>query len=214
MPQVWDEPYHVTLEIENKECKVMKTLEKMGVRRFKVTDIRGTSEDYVRHLVELLPEDIKKVSKEKSVDAKVKDKVKDKSSIWIESEGCQVCNTILLKGAFLVSGRALQNRVITYDFIAPNFKAYRDIISAIEARGFKVKILRLGKFEPKKEYLTEKQEKILWLALKVGFFEYPRRVDTLELSNRLGVSPSTLSEIIRRGLRRLLEDYFKTKSHK
>ncbi|MGC8849944.1 MAG: helix-turn-helix domain-containing protein [Candidatus Bathyarchaeia archaeon] len=192
----------------------MRTLKKIGVQRFKVTDIRGVSDNRIRHLVELPPEDIKKISEENSVDARVKSDVKDKPSIWLESGGCDVCSTILLNGAFLVSGRTLQNHRITYNFIAPNFRVYRNIVSTLEAKGFKVEILRLGKFESKKEYLTEKQEKILWLALKVGFFDYPRRVDTLELSSRLGISPSTLSEIVRRGLRRLLEHHFKTKSHR
>ena len=62
---------------------------------------------------------------------------------------------------------------------------------------------------PKKEILTEKQEKILWLALSAGFFEFPKRIDSVKLSRKLGISPATLSEITRRGIRRLLEHYFK-----
>ena len=58
--------------------------------------------------------------------------------------------------------------------------------------------------------MTEKQERVLWLALKMGFFEFPRRITMLELSRRLGVGLSTLSEIIRRGIRRLLENHFET----
>ncbi|MBS7644597.1 helix-turn-helix domain-containing protein [Candidatus Bathyarchaeota archaeon] len=59
------------------------------------------------------------------------------------------------------------------------------------------------------EYPLTPSKVIVWLALKMGLFDYPKRIDTLELSRRLGVSPSTLSEIMRRGLRRLLEHYFK-----
>ncbi|MEM3043862.1 MAG: helix-turn-helix domain-containing protein [Candidatus Bathyarchaeia archaeon] len=187
----------------------METLERIGVQRFKVTDIRGMSNGRIRHLVELPPDDIKKISEGESINARRRGRTENRSSIWIESEGCDACNAMLSSGAFLVSGRMLQNRVIAYNFIAPNFRAYKDTVSAIEAKGFKVKVLRLGKLESKKEYLTERQEKILWLALKMGLFDYPKRIDTLELSRRLGVSPSTLSEIMRRGLRRLLEHYFK-----
>ena len=67
----------------------------------------------------------------------------------------------------------------------------------------------MGKFEPKAGVLTEKQERIFWLALKGGFFDYPRKIDTVELAAKLGISPSTLSEITRRGMRRLLESHFK-----
>jgi len=56
--------------------------------------------------------------------------------------------------------------------------------------------------------LTGKQDLVLWHALKAGFFEYPRKINSIELSKRLGIVPSTFSEITRRGFRRLLESYF------
>ena len=71
------------------------------------------------------------------------------------------------------------------------------------------RIARLGKFEQQIGVLTENQERIFWLALKSGFFDYPRQIGMAELAAKLGISPATLSEIIRRGTRRLLEHYFK-----
>jgi predicted DNA binding protein len=56
--------------------------------------------------------------------------------------------------------------------------------------------------------LTEKQERVLWLALKLGFFDYPRRINSIEFSKKLGIVPSTLSEMKRRGIRKLLKHYF------
>jgi predicted DNA binding protein len=56
--------------------------------------------------------------------------------------------------------------------------------------------------------LTEKQDLVLWHALKAGFFDYPRMVNSIELSKSLGIAPSTFSEISRRGFRRLLESYY------
>jgi len=78
------------------------------------------------------------------------------------------------------------------------------------ASGLKPKILEVGKFRPKGKTLTEKQERVLWLALKMGFFEFSRKITMAELSRRLGLGLSTLSEITRRGIRRLLEDHFET----
>ena len=56
--------------------------------------------------------------------------------------------------------------------------------------------------------MTKKQEKVLWIALKMGFFEFPRKIHMRELSEKLGISMSNLSEILRRGLRRLVEAHF------
>jgi predicted DNA binding protein len=100
--------------------------------------------------------------------------------------------------------------IIVYSLVVPSFDAFREIISTVESKGLKPKILQLGKFKPEEKVLTRKQERALLLALKMGFFQVPRRITMRELSDKLEVGLSTLSEIIRRGMRRLLEDHFET----
>jgi len=97
-----------------------------------------------------------------------------------------------------------------YSFVAPNFEAFKSIVSTLEASGLKPKTLEVWKFRPRGKILTEKQERALWLGLKMGFFEFPRKITMLELSRVLGVKLSTLSEITRRGMRRLLKHHFET----
>jgi predicted DNA binding protein len=201
----WREPYHVVIEVENKKCKMVGKLASLGFSHLKVVDVRSSSSGSVRHLMDVGEDQAKKVPKELSA----KGYVEGNSSVWLESEGCEVCNTILNHDAFLVSGKSLQGNLITYSFMVPTFEAYRGIISDLQKTGHQVKILKVGKFEPQIGVLTENQERIFWLALKSGFFDYPRRVDLTELSKKLGISPATLSEIIRRGTRRLLEHYFR-----
>jgi predicted DNA binding protein len=130
------------------------------------------------------------------------------TSAWFNTEGCAICNTILASSAFLISARHVKGRRIVYSFVAPNPGAYQQIIAALEARGIDFTVLEVGKFKPRSTTLTEKQERVLWLALKMGFFEYPRKITMRQLSKRLGMGLSSLSEILRRGLRRLLEDHF------
>jgi predicted DNA binding protein len=135
--------------------------------------------------------------------------VEGKSAVWLESQGCEVCNTILEHGAFLVSGKSMQDSLITYSFMVPTVEAYRGIIAALEKTGHPVTVRKVGKFEQQLDVLTENQERIFWLALKSGFFDYPRQIGMAELATKLGISTGTLSEIMRRGTRRLLEHYFK-----
>jgi predicted DNA binding protein len=112
-------------------------------------------------------------------------------------------------GAFLVSGKSMQGSTLTYSFMVPTFEAYRGIITDLEKLGHKINVRKVGKFEPQIDVLTENQERIFWLALKSGFFDYPRQIGMAELASKLGISAATLSEIMRRGTRRLLEHYFK-----
>ncbi|MCW4046165.1 MAG: helix-turn-helix domain-containing protein [Candidatus Bathyarchaeota archaeon] len=207
MADVWRKPYHVVLEVENRQCKVLKKFASLGMKHLKVDDIRSSSNGVVKHLIELDRDQIKKVPKElRKAASRVK--TEGKASMWFESEGCEVCNTILSRDAFLISGKSMEEYTIMYSFIVPTFEAYTNIIKALENSGHKVTVVKMGSFEPKTGVLTRKQERIFWLALKSGFFDYPRKVGMREFSTKLGISPATLSEIIRRGTRRLLENYF------
>ena len=205
MVDAWREPYHVVIEIGNKQCKMVKKLASLGFSHLKVVDVRSSSSGSVRHLMDVGEDQAHKVPKELAA----KGHVEGKSSVWLESEGCEVCNTILAHDAFLVSGKSMQDNIITYSFMVPTFEAYQGIISDLEKTGHPVTVRKVGKFEQQIGVLTENQERIFWLALKSGFFDYPRQVGMAELSAKLGISPATLSEILRRGTRRLLEHYFK-----
>jgi predicted DNA binding protein len=207
MTDLWRKPYHVVIEVENKQCRMLKKFASFGLKHLKVVDIRSSTSGSVKHLIQLDREQVEKIPKDLRTEVP-RGKAEGKPSMWFESEGCEVCNAILSRDAFLVSGRSLEDYAIMYSFMVPTFEAYTSIISALEKTGHKVKILKMGKFEPKTGVLTEKQERIFWLALKGGFFDYPRKAGMRELADKLGIRSSTLSEILRRGTRRLLEDYF------
>jgi predicted DNA binding protein len=205
MASAWREPYHVVLEVENKQCKMVKKLTTLGLKHLKVVDVRSSTKRSVKHLMDLGEEQAKKVPK----DLMAHKRVEGKSAVWMESEGCEVCNTILAHDAFLVSGKSLEDNMILYSFMLPTFEAYQAILAELKKTGHKINVRKIGKFEQQIGILTEKQERIFWLALKSGFFDYPRQVDMTELSKKIGITPATLSEIMRRGTRRLLEHYFK-----
>ncbi|HLC00914.1 MAG TPA: helix-turn-helix domain-containing protein [Candidatus Bathyarchaeia archaeon] len=211
MADLWRKPYHVVIEIENKQCRMLKQFASIGLQNLKVVDIRSSKTGEVKHLVELGSEQAKKIPDNlKPVASRKKGEVKP--TMWFESEGCEVCNTILSRDAFLVSGKSMEANMIMYSFMVPTFEAYTSIISGLEKTGHKVNVLKMGKFEPKTGILTENQERIFWVALKGGFFDYPRKIGMRELSAKLGIKPATLSETIRRGTRRLLEHHFEKES--
>jgi predicted DNA binding protein len=201
----WREPYHVVIEVENKQCRMVGKLASLGFQHLKVVDVRSSSSGSVRHLMDVGEDQARKVPKE----LKAKGHVEGKSTVWMESEGCEVCNTILVHDAFLVSGKSMEENIITYSFMVPTFEAYQGILRDLKKAGHKFTVRKIGKFEQQIGVLTENQERIFWLALKSGFFDYPRQIGMAELAAKLGISAATLSEIMRRGTRRLLEHYFK-----
>ncbi len=124
MVDAWREPYHVVIEVENKQCKMVKKLAALGFAHMKVVDVRSSIRGSVRHLMDVGEEQARKVPSELAA----KGHVEGKSAVWLESEGCQVCNTILSHDAFLVSGKSMQGNILTYSFMVPAFEAYRGII--------------------------------------------------------------------------------------
>lgn len=210
MKRLRDEPYHISIEMVNTGCKGMRLLKDLGIQHYTLSDIRGVPGGLTRHLVRMPSKKINEVPKDTFTKIRSSGELDGRTSAWFDIEGCEVCKTILSHSSFLISGRHIEDYTILYTFVAPNFDAFKTIISTLEASGLKPKILEVGKFKAKGKILTEKQERVLWLALKMGFFEFPRKITMLELSQRLGVGLSTLSEITRRGTRRLLENHFET----
>jgi predicted DNA binding protein len=201
--------YHVAIEIENSECRGLALMAKLGINNCKLIDVRKLPEGSIRHLISLPVSEANKVSGEK---LKILHGSKGSRVLAsFRSDGCNVCGTMLSKGAFLISGKHLGGYRMVYELIAPGYDVFQQIMSTLDSLGFKPKILRLAKHEPKEGVLTEKQENVLWLALKMGYFDYPRKINTKELAQTLGIVPSTFSEITRGGLRKLLEKYFESK---
>lgn len=54
--------------------------------------------------------------------------------------------------------------------------------------------------------LTEKQRETLVAAYDEGYFSVPRETTTRELAGRLGIAPSSVSDRLRRGMERLVEE--------
>ena len=128
LTDAWREPYHVVIELENKDCKMVKKLASLGFSHLKVVDVRSSSSGSVRHLMDVGEDQAHKVPHELAA----KGHVESKSSVWLESEGCQVCNTILSHDAFLVSGKSIQGNLLTYSFMVPTFEAYQGIIGDLK----------------------------------------------------------------------------------
>jgi hypothetical protein len=69
-------------------------------------------------------------------------------------------------------------------------------------------VVKISKIKDEEE-LTARQENILQIALEKGYFEFPKKITLRQLAKVLDVSPATLTEILRRGQKRVLQEHFK-----
>jgi predicted DNA binding protein len=207
MSAIQGEPYYVSIEVENPHCQGLHVLQELGIPQHQLIDVRSLSPGLTRHLIKVPAELKNKIVNRVSPISLTIQNV-EQASGWFDAPGCPLCQAILVNSAFLISGEAIRDDTIIYNFVTPNFQAFQDIISSIEQAGYTPRILEVTRYESRGDLLTEKQERALWFAITLGFFEWPRRITLTDLAEKMGISASTLSELMRRGLRRVLKNYF------
>ncbi len=128
----------------------------------------------------------------------------------IEVNQCSICRAIQGTDCFLTHGVTTEDGSLLLKIMAGERKSLRDFVSKLEEDGCDIKIISLR--DPEKEdLLTERQEEILRTAYEMGYFEYPKKVNIKTLADRLGMSVSTLSEMLRKSEKKVLEYYFSDK---
>ena len=88
----------------------------------------------------------------------------------------------------------------------------RKLIRELKAHGVSPEIVRVTDISDG-EKLTPRQRNIIEYVFASGFYEYPRRASLQKLSKTLGVSSSTLGEMMRRAERKIIASYLHQAPH-
>ena len=125
----------------------------------------------------------------------------------ITTNTCAVCNTLEGTNCFLMDA-SVNESWITWKILTSDRESLKSVVKRLKDQGLEIKLHRIKEVE-KSGLLTEKQEQILRIALIRGYFDYPKRISLRELAALFGISISTASEILRKGQKKILMDYFK-----
>ena len=79
-------------------------------------------------------------------------------------------------------------------------------------QGVFFKVVELSAVKENGSGITGKQELVLKVAYELGYFDYPKRINIRELAELFKLTPATLSEEIRKGLKKILGRYFQESS--
>ncbi len=77
----------------------------------------------------------------------------------------------------------------------------------LDKYNIKYKIIYIKTLKGKRR-LTKREEEIIRYAFERGFYDIPRRITLEEIADKFNLSVSTVSEIIRRGEKKILEEFF------
>ncbi|MCI0497024.1 MAG: helix-turn-helix domain-containing protein, partial [Thermoplasmata archaeon] len=133
----------------------------------------------------------------------------EKGRAWmvVSAVECGLCSAIKRHDCFLLQAEASREGALLWKLVFTEKRHLQALVFDLKERGIDVKILRISKFA-EKEALTERQEQMIKQALALGYYDFPKRIGIRELAAKFDVSTATLSETLRRGQKKILEDYF------
>ena len=126
----------------------------------------------------------------------------------ITTQNCPVCSTLSNLNCSLLSAVTTEEGKMEWKLLVSGDDTLKKVSERLSSQGVEYKILRVTRLQTKQE-LTSRQEQIVKMALEMGYFEFPKKIRLEELSQRLGISAGTLSEILRRAEKHILTMYFK-----
>ena len=125
----------------------------------------------------------------------------------IDAHNCPVCSAIVKFDIFLTNAHSHPSGDVSMVFLSPDLQTFSEFLGFLKRDGMSYIIVRKSDIDMKPQ-ITARQEVILKTALELGYFDYPKRIDLKGLSERLGISYTTISEILRRGERKIIGEFF------
>lgn len=181
----------------------------------RVIDRVPYSEKGVKDLVEIAgPDDVMAEVladiKKNPLVSKVETTVTERGKVIgaVTTARCEVCRILTDSDVFLISAESKGSGSVEWTLVVSDKSVLKNLFDHLKAKGVEGDLVKLTKIDDK-ESLTERQDKITHVAFERGYFDYPKRISLRELARMFEVSPSTLSEILRKGQRKIVLDYFK-----
>ncbi len=134
----------------------------------------------------------------------------DKAIGVVKCSECFGCRELLSTDCFMVSASSKEDGRLEYTIISSKNECLRKLMAKLEKANASPKLVKMKKLS-KEEMLTDNQEKIVKMAYQKGYYDFPKRVGVKDLAKIFNISPATLSEILRRGQKKIIESYFESR---
>jgi len=123
---------------------------------------------------------------------------------------CRACKAIMRSDCYLRSARTVGGGLVEWQIIATHEGALSTLVNELREGGCTIKLLSKKKVDDT-SFVTRRQEAAVRSALDNGYYDYPRKTTLNELAKGFGVTASTMGEILQRGERNIIREYFRTK---
>ncbi len=123
---------------------------------------------------------------------------------------CHACKAVMRSDCYLRSARTIGNGKVEWQIIASREAALGALINELKDNGCTI-VLRSKKTLDDTSFVTKRQEAAVRAALEKGYYDYPRSISLQKLADSFEVTASTMGEILQRGERNIIREFFRNK---
>ncbi|MDW5562115.1 MAG: helix-turn-helix domain-containing protein [Methanomassiliicoccus sp.] len=131
-----------------------------------------------------------------------------KVAATVVNRTCRAGQILAASDCFMVGAQSLDGGRVRWKLITGREGSLQALVDELRRAGSRVDIERVRAIKDK-SILTRRQEEVLSLALREGYYDMPKRVHLSQLAKRLGISPSSLGELLKRAERTVIEEHLR-----
>ncbi len=123
------------------------------------------------------------------------------------------CNVAQESGAFCTSCpfKTFEGDEANWRLIVKDARALSNTIDMLEKTGVHATLKDVSTASHN-DTLTPRQRQVMLTAMRLGYFDFPRKKDLTHLAEEMNIRPSTLSEIMRRAESKITKYYIESMS--
>lgn len=125
----------------------------------------------------------------------------------LKTKKCTACRNLAGANCFLVSTSSKPDGKLEWTFLGSD-TTLKKLLKQLEGARIVAEVMKVSRLQEEDE-LTARQEQILQIALEKGYFEFPKKITLRQLAKTLEISAGTLTEILRRGQKQVLQEHFR-----
>ena len=126
----------------------------------------------------------------------------------VEVKDCPGCVSLASADVFLLAAHTTEDKRLEWKIAFSGREDLDKLIWNLQETGADVELVRVSNAIDDGLRLTDRQLKIVEVAFKRGYYDYPKRISIRELARIFSVSTATVSEILRRGQRKIIKEHF------
>lgn len=128
-----------------------------------------------------------------------------KNTVWAETTSCSSCYFFATRGVIISGTKSINRNHLLYRVMISSRFQLKEIMEEMEKLGLNPVLIE--SHDNMNAELTDREKEIIELAYKRGYYDTDRKISMKDLAKELQVSASSLSDVLRRGTRKIIKSF-------